>query len=143
LASSMFAPGVPELLKDFHIDNTNLATFVVSVYILGFAAGPLIIAPLSELYGRLLVYHVFNVLFICWTVACALAPDINSLIVFRFLAGACGIAPITNGGGTIADIMRPEQRGGAMAIWALGPLLGPVLGPVAGGYLAQAEGWRW
>ena len=143
LASSMFAPGVPELLSDFHTDNQNLATFVVSVYILGFAMGPLIIAPLSELYGRVVVYNVCNVGFILWTVGCALATDMNMLIGFRFMAGAWGIAPITNGGGTIADIMKPEQRGGAMAIWAMGPLLGPVIGPVAGGYLAQAEGWRW
>jgi len=143
LASSMFAPGVPDVLRDFHTTNENLATFVVSVYILGFAMGPLIIAPLSELYGRVMVYHVCNVGFLLWTVACALATDMNMLIGFRFMAGAWGIAPITNGGGTIADLMKPEQRGGAMAIWAMGPLLGPVIGPVAGGFLAQAEGWRW
>ncbi|EMC91426.1 hypothetical protein BAUCODRAFT_327165 [Baudoinia panamericana UAMH 10762] len=143
LASSMFAPGVPEVMADFESDNQSLATFVVSVYLLGFAFGPLIIAPLSELYGRVMVYHVCNVGFIAWTVACALATDMNMLIGFRFMAGAFGIAPITNGGGTIADMMPPEQRGAAMSIWALGPLIGPVIGPVAGGFLAKAEGWRW
>jgi hypothetical protein len=97
LASSMFAPGVPELLRDFHTESQALATFVVSVYLLGFAAGPLVIAPLSELYGRLYVYHICNVGFICFTVACALATNMNMLIGFRFLAGAWGIAPITNG----------------------------------------------
>lgn len=101
------------------------------------------IAPLSELYGRLPVYHACNVGFIAWTIACALATDMNMLIGFRFLAGCWGVAPLTNGGGTIADLMAPEKRGGAMAIWAMGPLLGPVIGPVAGGFLAAAEGWRW
>ncbi|KAI7051116.1 MFS general substrate transporter [Hortaea werneckii] len=143
LASSMFAPGVPEVMRTFHSDNENIATFVVSVYLLGFAFGPLVVAPLSELYGRAIVYHVCNLGFILFTVACALSTSMNMLIGFRFLAGIWGIAPITNGGGTIADLMKPEQRGGAMAIWAMGPLLGPVIGPVAGGFLAQAEGWRW
>lgn len=97
----------------------------MSVYILGFAAGPLVIAPLSEMFGRVPIYNICNVLFVVFTVACAVAPSMSSLIAFRFLAGCFGIAPITNGGGTIADIMPPEKRGSAMSIWAIGPLLGP------------------
>lgn len=143
LASSFFAPGVPRVLQDFHTQSETLATFVVSVYILGFACGPLVIAPLSEIYGRLVIYHVTNVLFIIFTVACALSTNMNMLIGFRFLAGCVGVTPVTIGGGTIADLFLPAQRGGSMAIWALGPLLGPIIGPVAGGFLSQAEGWRW
>ncbi len=105
--------------------------------------GPLVIAPLSEMYGRVPIYNMCNVAFVAFTVGCALAPSMGSLIAFRFLAGCFGIAPITNGGGTIADLMKPEQRGRAMSIWAIGPLLGPVIGPVCGGFLAEAKGWRW
>ena len=36
-----------------------------------------------------------------------------------------------------------HERGGAMAVWALGPLLGPVVGPIAGSYLGGSQGWRW
>ncbi|OAQ63053.2 major facilitator superfamily protein [Pochonia chlamydosporia 170] len=143
LASSMFAPAVPQLLQDFHTDNASLSTFVVSVYILGLAAGPLILAPMSELYGRLNVYHVGNVLFIIFTVACGLATNINMLVAFRFLAGLVGAAPIAIGAGTIADVTNLQQRGTAMSIWSLGPLLGPSIGPVIGGFLSQAAGWRW
>ena len=120
LASSMFAPGVPSVIQDFHTTNQSLATFVVSIYILGFAFGPLVLAPLSEMYGRVLIYNVCNIVFTCFTVACALATDMNMLIGFRFLAGIFGVAPITNGGGTIADLMAPEARGAAMSIWAIG-----------------------
>lgn len=142
LASSMFAPGVPQLMRDFESNNDLLATFVVSIYVLGFAFGPLAVAPLSELYGRLIVYHVANVGFIAFTVGCALAPSLDALIVLRFFQGVLGVAPVTIGGGTIADLIVAEKRGGAMAIWAMGPLLGPVIGPVAGGFLSEAEGWR-
>ena len=139
----MFAPGVSELMREFKSDNLELASFVVSVYVLGFAFGPLVIAPLSEIYGRTIIYHVCNLCFTAFLVACALAPSLNSLIAFRFLSGAFGSCPLTNGGGTIADMIVQEKRAGAMAAFSIGPLLGPIIGPVAGGFLAEAEGWRW
>jgi MFS family permease len=178
LASSMFAPGVPQLMEEFNSTNAELASFVVSIYILGYAVGPLFLAPLSEIYGRLPIYHVCNVFFIVFTVACALATNLNMLIGFRFMEGVFGSAPLTNGkngrssclvlglankrilgGGTIADIFVQERRGLAIAMFSMGPVLGPVgecanepnpfllltfsVGPVAGGYLAEAKGWRW
>lgn len=143
LASSFFAPGVPQVLRSFNETSNTMATFVVSIYILGFAIGPLIIAPMSELYGRILLYNVSNLLFVIFNVACALSTSLDMLIVFRFFAGCAGSAPLTLGGGTIADMFPPQQRAGAMAIWSMGPLLGPVLGPVAGGFLVESQSWRW
>ncbi|CAM1508550.1 Fc.00g053980.m01.CDS01 [Cosmosporella sp. VM-42] len=143
LASSMFAPGVPDLMVEFQSSSTELASFCVSVYVLGFAAGPMLFAPLSELYGRIIVYHCCNVGFIVFVVACAKAPSLSSLIAFRFLSGVFGSCPITNGGGTIADMIVQEKRGAAMASFAIGPLLGPIIGPVVGGVVSDALGWRW
>lgn len=97
LASSMFAPGVPLLMREFDSTNSELAGFVVSVYVLGFALGPLALAPLSEIYGRLPLYHVCNIGFVAFTVACALATNLNMLIGFRFMAGIFGSGPLTNG----------------------------------------------
>ncbi|KAL4779645.1 major facilitator superfamily domain-containing protein [Aspergillus varians] len=143
LASSMFAPGIPDVMRDFHSNDSMLASFVVSVFVLGYVFGPFIIAPLSELYGRVPVYHGCNVLFLVFTVACAVAQNMSQLIVFRLFAGIAGVCPITIGSGTIADMIVQEKRAGMMAVWALGPILGPIVGPVAGGFLAEAEGWRW
>lgn len=139
----MFAPGVAEVMKEFKSTNSELASFVVSVYLLGFSFGPLLIAPLSELYGRAPLYHICNILFIVFNVACAVANSLESLIVFRFLAGTAGSSPLTIGAGTLADMIAQEKRGAAMAAWAMGPLLGPVIGPVAGGYLTEGLNWRW
>jgi len=143
LASSMFAPGVPSVMKEFGVASQTLAEFVVSVYILGFAIGPLLISPLSEMWGRYPVYVVTYLCFIIFTIGCAVAKDMGSLIVFRFFSGCFGVTPVTIGGGTIADLFPAERRGAVMAIWAMGPLLGPVIGPVAGGYLSASMGWRW
>lgn len=67
----------------------------------------------------------------------------NALIVFRFFSGVFGSAPLTNGGGTIADMILQEHRGAAMASFAIGPLLGPIIGPVIGGVVTSSAGWRW
>lgn len=138
----MFAPGIPLVMSEFQSTNEDLASFVVSVYLLGYAFGPLVIAPLSELYGRLPVYHVNTVLFMLWNVACAQSTSLNMLFVFRFLTGLAGARPLTIGAGSIADCFRQEERGRVMAMYTLPVLLGPSIGPVAGGYLSDYLGWR-
>ncbi|KAH8731341.1 major facilitator superfamily domain-containing protein [Phaeosphaeriaceae sp. PMI808] len=143
LASSFFAPGVPQVLRTFNETSNLMATFVVSVYILGFAIGPLVIAPMSELYGRYHLYNICNVFFVIFNVACALSTSMGMLVAVRFLAGCAGSAPLTLGAGTIADLFPREKRALAMVIWSIGPLFGPVVGPICGGFLVQSVSWRW
>ncbi|OTB03029.1 hypothetical protein M426DRAFT_322052 [Hypoxylon sp. CI-4A] len=143
LGSSMFAPGVAGIMLQFHETSSTVATFLVSVYILGFAFGPLFVAPLSEIFGRRPLYIYGNILFVIFSVCAALSNGIGMLMAFRLLMGLAGSVPITIGSGSIADVMPVEKRGSAMAAWALGPLLGPCVGPIAGGYLVEGAGWRW
>jgi len=143
LGSSIFAPGVQDVMKEFNSNSELLSGFVVSVYVLGFAFGPLVIAPLSELYGRLAIYHVCNILFVVFNIACAVSHSLNTLIVMRFLAGSFGASPLTLGGGTIADLMPMSQRAKAMSVWVMGPTIGPVIGPICGGFISEKIGWRW
>ncbi|KAG4422359.1 hypothetical protein IFR04_004511 [Cadophora malorum] len=143
LVSSMLAPGVELIMTDFNTDSKTFATFVVSIFVLGFAVGSLVLPPLSELYGRTIVYHVTNVLFLVFTVMCALAQNPGTLLVARFLSGFVGVATITIGSGTIADMMPRQKRGKAVSIWSVGTILGPMIGPIIGGYVAQELGWRW
>ena len=81
--------------------------------------------------------------YICFTVACALASNMNELIGFRFLQGCWSVAPLTIGAGSMADMVVPQHRGAVMSLWSLGPLLGPTIGPIAGGFVSQDIGWRW
>jgi MFS family permease len=105
LASSMFAPGVEDVMKEFGSSSSMLASFVVSVYVLGYMVGPFLIAPLSELYGRVPLYHACNVLFFIFTIACAVAQSLPQLIVFRLLAGVAGVCPLTIGSGTAGEFL--------------------------------------
>lgn len=143
LGSSISAPGVNDAMVEFHNTSSILSSMIVCVYNVGLAAGPLILAPMSEMYGRLIPYHVTNVFFTLFTLGCALSPNLPALIIFRMLAGMEASAVLNIGGATVADMFIQEERGFAIAVWTFGPLLGPAVGPVAGGYLTQAKGWRW
>lgn len=122
----MFAPGAASLAKDFHITSSTVVSLTVSLYLAGFAVGPMFIAPLSELYGRLVIYHTCNVIYIAFIIGCALAKKTAMFLAFRLLAGIAASGPLTVGGGTVADVVPPAQRGKAMSLFVTGPLLGPV-----------------
>lgn len=126
LASVMFAPGADAFCVEFGITNSTVAALTVTIYVLGFALGPLFISPLSEIYGRLIVYHVGNGVYLGFTIGCALSTNTTMFMVFRFMCGVAAASPMSIGGGTIADLYRQEERGKAMALFGLGPLLGPV-----------------
>ncbi|RWA10595.1 hypothetical protein EKO27_g4499 [Xylaria grammica] len=143
LAATMFAPGAEQLAEDFHITNSVIATFTVNIYLLAFAVGPLFLAPLSEVYGRLIIYHVCNVFYIAFTLGCAFSTNTPMFLVFRVLCGLFASGPLSIGGGTIADVTTQAERGKAIGLWGIGPLLGPVAGPIIGGFVTQAVGWRW
>ncbi|KAJ6133649.1 Major facilitator superfamily domain general substrate transporter [Penicillium samsonianum] len=142
LVSSAFSGGMRQIMEDFDASQ-EIVILGVSLFVLGFAIGPLIWAPLSEIFGR---RHIFTISFMFLTVfnaGAAGAKNIETLIILRFLAGSFGSSPFGNGGGTIADMFPASQRGIAISLFAAAPFLGPTLGPVIGGFLAAAAGWRW
>lgn len=139
----MFAPGAAQLMAEFHSTSSVLGTLSVTIYLLGFVTGPLLIAPLSEIYGRLPIYHACNIIFLAFIIGGALSTDLATFLVFRFITGCAGSAPLTIGGGTVVDVVPQESRGAAMAVFAMGPLLEPVIGPTIGGFVTEYAGWRW
>ena len=129
-------PGIPDVARD--LGTTDLvATLGVTTYVLGFAFGPLVWAPMSEVLGRRPVYIISWSVFTIFQIPCALAKNPATLIVSRLIAGTFGSSPLANAGGTLADIWMPHQRGKAMGLFATAPFLGPVIGPIAGGFLSQ------
>jgi len=84
-------------------------------------------------------------LFGIWIMASALAPNIGAQIIFRFLAGFCGAAPLTVAGGSMSDIWDPIEKTWAFPIFAIAGFGGPTLGPVIGAYIGYTGvlNWRW
>ncbi|KAI9147176.1 cycloheximide resistance protein [Paramyrothecium foliicola] len=143
IGSTISAAAASHIMQDLGTTNHSLGAFMTTIYLLGYAFGPFVIAPLSELYGRALIFRICTLLFAIFNIACAIAGSFDSLIVYRLLAGIAGSCPGTLGAGTIADLIVREKRGAVIAAYAMGPVLGPTIGPIIGGYLAPAAGWRW
>ncbi|KAJ5575390.1 hypothetical protein N7450_009289 [Penicillium hetheringtonii] len=142
LVSSAYTGGVQQIEMQFNI-GSEVATLGVSLFVLGFAIGPLLWAPLSELFGRQILFVTTYCALTAFNAGCAGAKNAWTLIILRFFAGAFGSSPLTNAGGVIADMFPAKQRGIAMSLFAAAPFLGPVLGPIIGGFLGMNAGWKW
>ncbi|KAF4451649.1 putative mfs-multidrug-resistance transporter [Fusarium austroafricanum] len=141
-ASSAYSSGIKQVIRAFGISQ-EVATLGISLYVLGFAFGPLIWAPLSEIYGRRKIFVATFMVATAFSAGAAGAGSIASLLVFRFLTGSFGSSPLSNAPALIADTFDKSERGIAMCMWSGAPFLGPAIGPIAGGFLGEAAGWRW
>ncbi|KAG1724529.1 MFS polyamine transporter [Suillus lakei] len=142
-SSSMIAPATGQVASAFGINNDVVLALTTSIFVLAYAMGPLFLGPLSEIYGRSRVMQLANLWYLVWNLVCGFAQSESQLLVFRFLAGLGGSAPLSIGGGVLGDCWRPHERGKAVAIYSLAPLLGPVVGPITGAWIAERSTWRW
>ncbi|KAK0976331.1 MFS siderochrome iron transporter 1 [Friedmanniomyces endolithicus] len=140
--SSAYSGGAKEVIRELQCSQ-EIYTLGLTFFVLGFAIGPLLWAPLSELFGRQVLYVTTYGALTAFNAGAAGSQNIATLIVLRFLAGAFGSSPLTNAGGVIADMFAAKQRGLAMALFAAAPFMGPVLGPIVGGFVGETIGWRW
>ncbi|KAJ4505608.1 hypothetical protein HRR83_008607 [Exophiala dermatitidis] len=141
-ASSVYASGIPGVMQHFDVSN-EVATLGLSLFVLGFALGPLIWAPLSEVYGRKYVYVISYTAYTAFSVAAACVDNISALLILRFFASAFGSSSMTNNGGVVADMFSKAERGLPMGLFVAACFLGPAFGPIVGGFLGETQGWRW
>lgn len=127
-------------LNGGHSDR-KASVILVTIWELGEAAGPLFIAPLSEMFGRYPVFNAANMLFICGIAITLWSESVQTLIFARFLTG-CAVASNVLNPAIIGDIFPPESRGSAMSVVMLAPLIGGAVGPAVAGAIAESAGWR-
>jgi MFS family permease len=144
LASSITAPAESVIAAYIGVSD-EVSVLSISLYVLGFAFGPLLWAPISEIWGRrwsLLPAMVGLGLF---SIGTATSGNAASVFITRFLGGLFGSAPVSNVAAALGDIWEPKVRGTAMVFYAVAVVGGPTLGPVVGGALTSANGlgWRW
>ncbi|KAJ5399674.1 major facilitator superfamily domain-containing protein [Penicillium sp. CMV-2018d] len=140
--STAYSSSVADVKAEFQA-STTIAILGVSMFVAGFAFGPLLWAPLSEMYGRQVLFFLTYMALVAFNAAAAAAPNMPALIIFRLLGGTFGSSPLTNAGGVIADMFSARERGIATAVFAMAPFLGPSIGPIAAGFLDEYAGWRW
>ncbi|KAI9798383.1 MAG: hypothetical protein M1825_005367 [Sarcosagium campestre] len=130
-------------MKDFGIESETLATLGITTYLLGLAVGSVVLAPLSEVYGRRPIYLISMSIFALLVLPCALARSLAEVLVVRFIGAVAGSVMIANAPGTVSDIADDEHRALAFSLWSIGPMNGPVTGAVLGGFVYEYLGWRW
>ena len=143
MASSIYSPAVDQISQEFHV-GTEVSLLGLSLLLVGFGLGPLVWAPLSEVYGRKYAVLIPYFIAACFAFGTATAKDLQTILITRFFSGFFGSAPVTNTGGVLGDIWHPTQRGTAIVGYAFAVVGGPVLGPIIGGAIVQSYlGWRW
>lgn len=140
LASSLPSGGIDEIAEYFHVTSDIQLVLPISMFLIGYVVGPCVCGPLSENFGRRPVFVYSFFLYTAFTLGCALAPTWPALLVFRFLCGVMGSAPIAVVGGLYADIFgEPRSRGVAMASFMGATTFGPCLGPALSGFIATVS----
>lgn len=134
------AAGIVEELDGQH-GGASTTALLVTIWELGEAAGPLLIAPLSEVFGRYPVMNGCNIIFIIATFLAAVSKSTHLLIAARWLTGFAVATNVLNPS-IIGDIFDSDQRGSAMSLISLAPLIGGAIGPAIAGAIAQTLGWR-
>ena len=105
--------------------------------VIGIAVGSMILAPISEMYGRRPVYLASLVIFTLLIIPCGLATSLPEVVVVRFFGAIAGSAMVSNSPGTVSDIVTDEYRALVFSIWSIGPFNGPTFGPIIGGFSTQ------
>lgn len=140
--STSFLSGGPGLMKDFGITSTILA-LGMTVFMIGLAFGPLVLAPMSELYGRRPVYILALGLAFILVLPISFANNYGTILAVRFIVAFMGSVTLANAPGTLGDIFSEDYRALAFSCYFLAPMNGTVLGPIIGGIIYQSLGWRW
>ncbi|CAK5271079.1 unnamed protein product [Mycena citricolor] len=142
-ASSAPSSALGSIRAEFGI-SAEVSYLITSVFLLGYVFGPLVWGPGSELLGRRPVYVLAMTMYTILHLGEALARNIETLLVTRFLGGLFACAPLVSSGGVLADIWSVEKRGTATSLFVASVFLGPVMGPLIAGYMVESGlSWRW
>ncbi|GAA6059059.1 hypothetical protein JCM10212_002030 [Sporobolomyces blumeae] len=123
--------------------SVEVALLDTAVFLIGFGISAPLMGPLSELGGRNPVYILTILIFIVFEVGCAVSTNIQTRVVLRFFAGCFGASPLTNAGGSLADLWSPDERTFAFPVFAVAGFFGPAVGPVMGGWIGQTWHYEW
>ncbi|VUC32560.1 unnamed protein product [Clonostachys rosea] len=141
-ASSIYTSTYQQMEESFG-NSRKVSVLGLSLFVLGIGCGPLFFSPLSEFFGRRPVYLVAWSLYVIWTIPQAVATNIVTMLVARFLAAFSGSTFLAVAGGTVGDLFSKDQLQYPMAIFTVSPFIGPCIGPIIGGFINYNTHWRW
>ena len=142
-ASSVFSTATAVTADEFGV-SLEVTTLGTGLFVLGFAFGPILWGPCSEVYGRKFPLFTAYCFFIIFQIPVAVAVNLETILLCRFFGGVFAAAPPAVVGGCLADLFDPVNRGLAVTVFSAATFLGPITGPIVGGFITQSHlGWRW
>lgn len=141
--SSIFSSATGVIAAQYSV-GSEVGLLGTTFYVLGFAFGPTLWAPLSELRGRRepIVLAMFG--FTVFSIGCATGKDIQTILLCRFFSGFFGACPLAVVAAVFSDMFDNRTRGIAVALFSMATFTGPLLAPFIGGYIVESHlGWRW
>tara|TARA_R110000787_G_scaffold178119_3_gene290025 strand:+ start:484 stop:2019 length:1536 start_codon:yes stop_codon:yes gene_type:complete len=133
---------LPAMTGDLDASQDTI-TWVLTSYIVAAAIMTPVTGWLADRFGRRQLFLTTIVGFTATSMACGLAPSLETMVLFRILQGLFGAAIVPLSQTFLLDINPKERHGQAMAIWGAGIMVGPIIGPTLGGWLTEALNWRW
>ena len=141
--SAVFSNATPVVSQLYGVSQ-EVGTLATSLYVLGYAFGPIIWAPISELYGRRMPILVGSFGFGIFSIAVAVAKDLQTIMICRFFGGLFGSSPLAVTAAIFTDMFSNKLRGLAIAVFSATVFMGPLLAPFVGGFIVTSYlGWRW
>ncbi|MGO8991509.1 MAG: MFS transporter [bacterium] len=135
------AVAFPNFIKDFGT-NVLWAAWTISIYLVAVTSVMPLMGNLSDSYGRKRVFLISLILFTSSSLACGFAPDIYSLVAFRFLQGVGGASFLPTAAGIVSD-QFPESREKAIGLFTSIFPIGGIIGPNLGGWIVSRYSWRY
>ena len=142
LDSTVVNVALPAIQRDLG-GGLALQQWVVDAYLLTLGSLLLVGGSLGDLFGARRVFLAGIVMFGVMSLACAAAPDGNSLIAARGLQGITGAVLTPAGLAVIVSTFSGEARGAAIGAWTAWTGVAFVVGPLVGGWLVTNASWRW
>ncbi|KAF1975048.1 MFS multidrug transporter-like protein [Bimuria novae-zelandiae CBS 107.79] len=136
-SSTMVTPALPIIADDFDIPEGFMQQLVMTIFLLGYAQGPFLLAPLSEIYGRVAILQYANLIYLVFNTACSFAKIKEQMLAFRFVSGIGGAAPQALCSGVLADTWRKEERGKGQTIYGMLTWISPCVAPICSAYISR------
>ncbi len=141
ISTDLYLPSLPAITADLGTD-IGAVQLTLSLFLLGFGVGQLFWGAASDRFGRRPVLLAGLAAYLLSTLACALAPSIGLLVLFRLLQGASACAAVVLGRAVVRDLWEPREAARVLSYLASAMALAPMAGPVLGGWLTELWGWR-
>ncbi|KAI0149676.1 MFS general substrate transporter [Hypoxylon sp. NC0597] len=142
MSGAMLAPALESISADLGTGEEETQIFL-SIFVLAFAFGPMVLSPLAEVFGRRPVWILSSCFYILWNTVAGFSRTPGLMIASRILSGIGASAEFAITNPVLSDCWIPSQRGVSFTISTFIPLLGPAIGPIIGGAVSQSIGWRW